>query len=347
MQNPSFSLQELAEVTKTQLIGDPKHRITNVADLDTADENDASFLANPRYEQAMRSSKAGVIFIAPNVPLIEGRNFLVSDNPSRSFQTVVETLHANANLRTGFNGIHPTAVVHPTAKFGKEVVIGPHAVIDQDVTIGDRTFVGAGVYCGVGTTIGDDCTLHPHVTIRERCHIGNRVILQPGAVIGSCGFGYTTDAKGKHTKLNQVGTVTIDDDVEIGANTTIDRSRFKTTRIGRGTKIDNQVQIAHGVIIGEDNIIVSQVGIAGSSKTGRNVILAGQVGISGHITLGDGVVMSARSGASKSIDKPGNYGGAPAMLIDNYNRMSVHLRNIEKYVRELKELRTIVDKLPK
>lgn len=345
MENRSFSLRELAEVTKTTLIGDPNYRITNVADLDSAEENDASFLANPRYEHAMRSSKAGVIFISPNMPLIEGRNFLIGDNPSRCFQDIIEALQLNNDVRTAFESIHPSAVIHPSAKIGKEVTIGPHAVIERDVVVGDKTFIGAGVYCGIGTTIGDDTTIYPNVTIRERCHIGNRVIIQPGAVIGSCGFGYTTDAKGKHTKLNQVGTVTIEDDVEIGANTTIDRSRFKTTRIGRGTKIDNQVQIAHGVIIGEDNIIVSQVGIAGSSKTGRNVVLAGQVGISGHITLGDGVVMSAKSGASKSIGKAGNYGGAPAMPMDSHNRMTVHLRNIEKYVKELKELRAIVDTL--
>ncbi len=340
----SFSLEELALLTKTTLVGNSQHRISNVADLDTADENDASFLANPRYERAMHSSKAGVIFINPNLPLIPGRNFLISDNPSRHFQMILEILNSNATVHSGFDGIHPTAVVHPTVKIGQCVTIGPYAIIEQDAIIGNNTFIGARVYCGVGTTIGNDCHLYPNVTIRERCHLGNRVIIQPGAVIGSCGFGYTTDAKGKHTKLNQVGTVTIEDDVEIGANTTIDRARFKTTRIGRGSKIDNQVQIAHGVIIGEDNIIVSQVGIAGSSKTGKNVVLAGQVGISGHITLADGVVMSARSGASKSIDKAGNYGGAPAMPMLEHNRMTVHLRNIDKYVRELKELRILLKK---
>ena len=233
-------------------------------------------------------------------------------------------------------GIHPTAVIHPSAKIGSDVLIGPYAVIDKETTVGDRTQVGAGCFIGPYTHIGEDCLLHAHVTVREKCFIGNRVIIQPGAVIGSCGFGYTTDKQGKHAKLNQVGGVKIEDDVEIGANTAIDRSRFKMTVIGRGTKIDNLVQIGHGASIGPDNLIVAQVGIAGSVETGRHVVLAGQCGLSGHTKLGNGVIVTAQSGVSKSLPAGGKYGGSPTMPLAEHQRVEVHLRNIEKYVKQIK-----------
>lgn len=338
MSKQAFSLEELAKLTHSKLSGQPEHLIKNVADLESATEEDASFLNNPRYEQAMKRSRAGVIFVNEKTPLIEGRNYLINENPSLAFQLAIEVFCGNAQELTGFSTIHHTAVIHETAIIKTGVTVGPYAVVDKNVVIGERTFVGSGSYIGPHTQIGSDCVIHPHVTIRERIQIGNRVILQPGAVIGSCGFGYTTDHAGRHTKLNQVGIVLIEDDVEIGANTTIDRSRFKATKIGRGSKIDNLVQIGHGVEVGEDNIIISQTGIAGSTTTGKHVVLAGQVAVAGHIKIGDGVMVAGKSGLSKSIEKAGKYGGIPVMPIGEYNRNSVFLRNIETYVTQLKEL---------
>lgn len=341
MKAKRITLKELAELTHSKLIGDPTHQIDDVADLETATENDVSFLANPRYLQAMKKSEAGAIFITKEI--FEGqrdcieKNFLIHDTPSDAFQKAIEFFHPKMDKPSGFEGTHSTAVIHPTSTLGKNVTICPYAVIDRNAVIGDGTFVGASVYIGPETTIGKDCIIHAHVTIREQCQIGDRVILQPGAVIGSCGFGYTTDKRGVHTKLNQVGGVAIEDDVEIGANTTVDRARFKKTRIGVGSKIDNLVQIAHGVIVGHHNIIVSQTGIAGSTETGRNVVLAGQVAVAGHIKLDDGVTVSACSGVSKSIPK-GTYGGVPVMPIQQYNRNSVFLRNIESYINQIKDL---------
>lgn len=343
----SFTLAELAEKTHSKLVGNPQHIITDVADLQTAQETDASFLANMRYDQAMRKSSAGVIFVDTTIQLPPSRNFLISNNPSQAFQQVIDAFHSDAQETSGFTGIHPTAVIHEQCKVGKNVSIGPNTVLDKGAIIGSNTMIHAGCYVGPHCTIGSDCVIHARVTIRERCRIGNRVILQPGAVIGSCGFGYITDKQGKHTKLNQVGTVTIEDDVEIGANTAIDRARFKTTRIGRGTKIDNLVQIAHGVEIGEDNIIVAQTGIAGSTKTGRNVVLGGQVAINGHIELGDGVMVAACSGVSKSLPEAGKYNGIPAVPLQEYNRNAVYLRNIGDYIKQLKELQAKVDELSK
>lgn len=345
MEKASLTLAEISRLTNTRLIGNPAHVITNVADLESATLEDASFLASPRYESAMQRSQAGVVFIHSNAAHPDGRNFLLSDDPSLAFQTLVNLLFKDAHEKTGFEGIHPTAVIHPTAKIGKNAIIGPHAVIDKGVIIGENVQIGSGCYIGPHSEVGNDCLLYPNVTVRERCLIGNRVILQPGAVIGSCGFGFVTNKEGKHIKLDQVGNVTIEDDVEIGANTTIDRSRFKTTRIGRGTKIDNLVQIAHGVTIGQDNIIVAQTGIAGSTETGRHVVIGGQSAIAGHIKLADGVMIAACSGVSKSLTKAGKYNGIPAIPLDEYNRNSVYLRNIEKYIDQLKNLTQRIKKL--
>jgi len=345
MQKKSFTLEELAKKTKSKLVGNPHHIITDVADLQTAGPQDASFLANARYEQAMRSSNAGVVFVDSSIKLVPDRNFLIHANPSQAFQELIDAYHPNANDVTGFAGIHPSAIIHPDSKIGSNVTIGPNTVIDKDTNIGAHTVINANCYIGPGTIIGEECLIHSGVMIRERCQIGNRVIIQPNAVIGSCGFGYITDQKGKHTKLNQVGNVVIEDNVEIGANTTIDRSRFKSTRIGRGTKIDNLVQIGHGVEVGEDNIIVAQTGIAGSTTTGKNVVLGGQVAINGHIHLGDGVMVAACSGVSKSLPEAGKYNGVPAVPLKEYNRNTVYLRNIEEYVKKIKDLEEKVEKL--
>lgn len=177
----------------------------------------------------------------------------------------------------------------------------------------------------------------PRVTIRENCILGERVIIQPGAVIGSCGFGYTTDKQGRHTKLNQIGNVILEDDVEVGANTTIDRSRFKSTRISQGTKVDNLVQIGHGAQLGAHNIIVAQTGISGSSKTGRYVVMGGQCGLTGHLELADGVMLTARTGVDKSLPT-GKYGGAPCLPLAEHNRISVHVRNLAKTLERIKAL---------
>lgn len=346
MSNKTITLEALAELTAAKIIGDPKLLISSVADLESATSSDVSFLSNPRYEHSLKDSKAGACFISlAYSPSFEGKNFLVVDDPSLAFQKAIQYFFEGKDLLTGFSGIHPTAIIHPTAKLGKNLTIGPYVIIDQGVSIGDGTQILAHATLGPSTSIGTDCIIHAHVTIREQCVIGNRVIIQPGAVIGSCGFGYITNKLGQHIKLEQMGNVTLEDDVEIGANATIDRSRFKTTLIKKGTKIDNLVQVGHGVVIGEGNIIVAQAGIAGSSQTGRHVVLGGQVGVAGHIALGDSVRVAAKSGISKDIKPPGDYGGVPAVPFADYQRRNVYLKNIEKYVNEIKDLKTRLAKL--
>jgi UDP-3-O-[3-hydroxymyristoyl] glucosamine N-acyltransferase len=309
-----------------------------VESLETASHEDASFLANLRYKDAMLRSDAGVVFISPQIEeRPSNRNYLLANDPSVAFQKAVSLFLDSPYNKTGFEAIHPTAVIHPTAQIGKGVQIGPYVTIDHGVLIGDDTQIFSHVSIGAGVTIGKNCILHPHVTVRERCVLGNHVILQPGAVIGSCGFGFATNAQGQHIKLDQLGIVEIQDFVEIGANTTIDRARFKKTIVSQGTKIDNLVQIGHNVQLGPHNIIVAQTGISGSTKTGKYVILGGQCGVVGHLEIADGVMVASRGGISKSLPA-GKYSGAPVLPIHEYNRQQVHLRKIADYVKRIEEL---------
>ncbi len=332
----AYTLEELAKLTGSELIGDPAHQITGIDDLETASSSEAAFLENLRYEKQMRASQAGVIFISPTIAKKPDQNYLLNENPSLAFQKAIELF-----LKTpasGFSGIHPTAVVHEEAVIGKDVTIGPNSVIDRGAHIGERTIIGPNVSIGAEVHIGSDCYFHPQSVVREGCEIGNRVILQPGAVIGCCGFGYFTDKEGNNHKLKQLGKVVIEDDVEIGANTTIDRARFKVTRIGKGTKLDNLVQIAHQVELGKNNIMASQVGIAGSTKTGNNVVMGGQVGVAGHITIANGVMLAARAAVSKSLEKGGIYSGIPAAPIKEANLQFVQLRSVGKLIKRVKAL---------
>jgi UDP-3-O-[3-hydroxymyristoyl] glucosamine N-acyltransferase len=343
----SYTLQEIAELTSCQLIGDPNRLITGISDLEAAGEQDASFYAishyekKARHEQQMKASKAGAIFIHTEQQHFDGQNFLLSKDPSRAFQTLVEKFHLKRSLPSGFRGIHPTAVVDASAEIGDNVTLCPYVVIDEGVKIGSNTFIGAGSYIGPGSVIGHSCLIHARVVVREDCQIGNRVIIQPGAVIGSCGFGYTLDNQGHHEKLNQVGNVKLEDDVEIGANSTIDRARFKQTSIGKGSKLDNLVQIGHGVKLGAHNLIAGQSGIAGSTITNAYCVFGGQVAVAGHLKLGR-IIVAGKSGISKSLSD-GIYGGIPAQPIAEYNRNQVHLRKIASLYQEVKELKEKIE----
>ncbi len=339
------TLKKLSNLTQAQLIGDPDYIITGVDDLAHASSSDASFLANPLYRPLLKTTHAGVICIDPSTPQIEGKNYLVSENPSETFQQIVKHFSISEKTTSGFQGIHPAAVIHPTAQIGPNVTIGPCSVVDAHCIIEEGTVLAPSVILGAGVKVGSHCILHSHSTVREGCQLGNRVILQSGAVIGSCGFGYTTNKKGEHIKQEQLGIVVLEDDVEIGANTTIDRARFKETRISRGTKIDNLVQIAHNCEIGAHNIIVSLTGISGSVKTGRYVIIGGQVGIVGHLSIADGAMLAARSGIRKSITQGGKYGGDPVAPFNDHQRDLVLLKNIKKYTDKIRALEEKLAKL--
>jgi UDP-3-O-[3-hydroxymyristoyl] glucosamine N-acyltransferase len=333
-----LTLSELAEQLGAELIGDADLVINGVDGLESAGPGDLSFLASSHYLPAMRRSKAGAVLISPETQPISRRNYLVCSEPAKAFETVVSLFYPESEESSGFEGVHETALIHESAQLGLGVVVGPYAVIDRNVTIGDGSHIGAHSYVGPGVTVGEECVIHPRVTIHASCRLGNRVGIYSGAVLGSSGFGYTTNRLGHHSRLRHVAQLVIEDDVEIGANSVVDRGLFKETRIKRGSKIDGLVQIAHGVSIGEDNLIVGQTGIAGSSKTGRHVILAGQVGIKDHVELADGVICGARTGVMKSLLEPGKYAGEPAAPIRELGPQMLALRKLTSWVERIHKL---------
>ena len=338
----NYTLKELSEISSTAIIGDENKKISSANTLESANEDEVSFLANDRYIDLMKKSKAGAICIKKSGSYPKDRNFLVSDDPSRAFQTICEYLVQKKIKTASFEGIHPSAVIHPSVKIGKNVTVGPNSTIEENVEIDDGTILIANVYVGVETKIGKNCLIYPNVTLREGTILNNRVILQSGCVIGSCGFGYTME-KGKWQKLTQLGNVILEDDVEVGANTAIDRARLKSTIIKKGTKIDNLVQIAHNVEIGENSAIAAQTGIAGSTEVGNYVIMGGQVGVTGHVKIDDQVMLATRSGVSKNL-KSGKYRGSPAIELNSYQRQYVTLKNLEKILTDIKNRLELLEK---
>lgn len=334
----SLTLGEIASLTQATLEGESEYRITGVADLHVAGPCDIGFYADPRYKEAARTTQAGALFMRPDAGFTHSKHTLLTENPKAAFALLCQLLHSNQAPFQKTPSIHQTAVIAPSAQIDSSVVIGPHVVIEEEVIIGARCQIGAGCYLGHQVRLGEECHLFPRVTVLERSLLGNRVVLQSGVVIGSLGFGYQTAADGTHTFIPHLGSVIIEDDVEIGAGSTVDRGQLGATVIGKGTKIDNQVQIAHNATIGPNNLFAAQVGFAGSSRTGKNVILAGKVGVNDHVELGDQVIVTAFSAVSKNLLKPGPYGGIPAEPYAPYKRNLVLCRKMQTYVQQLSEI---------
>ena len=330
----TFTLQKLAELSGGELVGDPALRITGAASLGEATAGEISFFGNRKYIGLLRKTRASAVF----VPLeftepIAAAQIRVS-NPTKAFEQVV--LKLAPKPITFSPGIHQSAVVDPSVRLGERVSIQPYVVIEAGTKIGDDTIIGAGTYIGHESVIGASCLIYPRVTIRERSQIGSRVIIHSGAVIGADGFGFEM-VDSRHEKIQQLGIVQIDDDVEIGANTTIDRARFGRTWVQQGVKIDNLVQIAHNVVIGKNSVIVAQTGISGSTRVGERVTMAGQVGIVGHVEIADGSVIAAQSGVSKSV--PGGvWFGYPAGPIDEVKQQIAWIRSLGKLFARVKEI---------
>lgn len=314
-----LTLKEISEFIKGQIVGDEETVITGICGIKEAGPGDITFLANPKYSSLMDSTGASAIIVSNDIK-VAPKPIIRTENPSLAFSKVVSLLFPQAIKHS--KGIHPKAEISKTAKIGKDVGIGACAVVEDGARIGDKTIIYPGVYIGHNTKIGTGCLIYSNVSIRENITIGNNVIIHCGTVIGADGFGYAT-VSGVHHKIPQVGTVVIEDDVEIGANVTVDRARFGKTIIGRGTKIDNLVQIAHNVSIGENSIIVAQAGISGSTSLGKNVTLAGQAGLVGHINIGDNVIIGAQSGVSNSIPANSVILGSPALPINKTKRIFV------------------------
>ena len=329
-----FTLQDLAALSGGELIGDPMLKVTGAASLGEATQGEISFFANPKYVGLLRMTRASALFVPPDfAEPIPAAQIRVS-NPTKAFEQVV--LKFAPKPIAFAPGIHPSAVVDSSAQLGQRVSIQPLAIIEPGAKIGDDTIIGAGSYVGHETTIGSKCHIYPHVTIRERSRIGSRVIIHSGAVIGADGFGFEM-VDGRQQKIQQLGFVQIDDDVEIGANTTVDRARFGRTWIQQGVKIDNLVQIAHNVVIGKNSVIVAQTGISGSTRVGERVMMGGQVGIIGHIEIGNGAAIGAQSGISKSI--PGGvWFGSPAVPLAEAKQQIAWIHRLGKLFARVKEI---------
>ena len=296
------TLAELAQHVGGKVVGDGQVIIQRVAPIDEAGAGEITFLANPRYRQFLPHCRASAIIIGlddfvEGVPLEAGKGYLETSDPYLAFAKILQLFYVSAQFSQTVSGL---AHVEPTAKLGEQVTIFPQAYVSGGVKIGRRTVLYPGVFLGEQSEVGADCVLHPNVVVREGCRIGNRVVLHAGVVIGSDGFGYAGEGPGRK-KIPQIGIVIVEDDVEIGANTTVDRATLGRTVIGRGAKIDNLVQIAHNVMIGENSVIAAQAGIAGSTGIGKNVTLAGQVGVVNHIKIGDGAKIGPQSGVAKSV----------------------------------------------
>jgi UDP-3-O-[3-hydroxymyristoyl] glucosamine N-acyltransferase len=337
----TYALAELAARVGGIVDGDGTTPIDGVAPLEAAGPDRLSFFSNRKYREAFEASRAGAVVVEPGEDVPAGRTVLRVANAYLAFAKLSTLFHPPAQA---IPGIAPEAVVHPSARVHPSAQVMPLVSIGPGAEIGARTILHPGVQIGDGARVGDDCVVYANVVIRERCVVGSRAILQPGCVIGSDGFGFAFDPEGegkgpRHYKVPQSGIVIVEDDVELGANTCVDRATLGVTRIGRGVKIDNLVQIAHNVEIGPLSLIISQVGIAGSTKLGTGVIAAGQVGIVGHAEIGDGARLAAQAGIIGDVPAGETYAGTPARPIAIWMKaqaVAPHLADMRKELRALR-----------
>jgi UDP-3-O-[3-hydroxymyristoyl] glucosamine N-acyltransferase len=346
-----MNLRDIAALLYAELDGDGDRTIGRVAKIEEAGEGDITFIANPRYRKHFETTAASAVIVGKDFPAVEGTGaprpaLLRVADPYASFLKMLVTFHPPPEPMPP--GIHPTAVIAASASLGEDVRIGPYAVIAHRCSIGRASMIGAGTVLGDGVTIGEGCLIYPRVTIREGCAIGNRVILQPGAVIGSDGFGFAPRPDGSYEKIPQLGIVVIEDDVEIGANTTVDRATMGETRIRQGTKLDNLIQVAHNVVIGEHTVIAAQAGISGSTRIGNRVMIGGQVGFTGHLEIADRTRFGAQAGVHRSITEPGTtVFGSPAMPQREAFRIQGAVTQLPDLLNTIRTLQQKVEELEK
>jgi UDP-3-O-[3-hydroxymyristoyl] glucosamine N-acyltransferase len=328
------SLAQLVQITGGQLDGPPDRVVSGLKGIEEAGPEDVAFLANPRYAKTLPDCRAGVVLVHQDQEVPQGLAVIRVSDPYLAYAKLltVATQKPYESI-----GVHDKAVVADSAELGRDVSIHAMAVVGEGVRLGDRVVIHPGAVVGAGCRIGDDTVLHPNAVLYQGCIIGKRCIVHAGAVIGADGFGFAPDGD-KYYKIPQIGIVRIEDDVEIGANTTIDRAATQTTLIKRGVKIDNLVQIGHNCEIGEDTVLAGQVGIAGSTKLGRHVVAGGQAGIGGHLTLGDNVKVAGQGGVSANTKDNAALGGTPAMPVNLYLKTTIYIRKLPELFKRVKAL---------
>ena len=307
-----MKLSQLSEALDARLEnGSPNTEITGVAGIEEATTGQITFVANPKYATVAKTTKASAVIVSESFPA-GSVALLRSKNPYLTFARAIELFYQPPKYRPG---VHPTAVVHPSARVGKKAHIGPYVVIDESVSIGGHAVLLAHVVIYRDVTIGSNFFAHAHAVVREGCRLGDNVMLQNGAVIGADGFGFAKDDAGRWHKIMQSGPAVLEEEVEVQANACVDRASVGETRVGRGARIDNLVQVGHGSRVGENTLLCAQAGLAGSTDVGKNVILAGQVGVAGHCKIGDGAIATAQSGIPSDVPAGAVVSGYPA--IDN------------------------------
>ena len=326
------SLKEINRLIGGKLIGDGNTIIKSVAPIESAKKGDITFCFSNRYLPHFHKTEASAVVISPSIPP-NGKPVIITSKPYGALISLLKFLEKKEEKK----GIHPKSVISENVELGEGVYVGPYAVVEKGAKIGKNSFISPYCYIGENVVLGEGVYLHPHVTIEKRVKIGNQVIIQSGTVVGSDGFGYHQEGK-KMQKIPHLGNVIIKDEVEIGANTTIDRGTIGDTVIGEGTKIDNLVQIAHNVVIGKNCVIVAQVGISGSVKIGNGVILAGQVGVCDHLKIGDGVKVLARSVVTKDIPPNLTVSGFPARDHREEKKIKVSLAHLPELLKKFKRL---------
>ncbi len=336
-----MKLRDFSDTVKGTIIGDPDTEITGVAGIKDAGKGDITFLSSAKFLRDVRRSKASCIIVKEPLENITVPQLKVS-NPQYAFAKAIECLYPIPPREAG---ISDKAYVSDDARIGAGVTISSFAFVDKNVSVGEGSVISPGVFIGEGSKIGHKCILYPNVTVMGNVTIGDRVIVHSGTVIGADGFGYVFE-NGEHYKIPQVGGVIVEDDVEIGSNVSIDRATLGNTIIGKGSKIDNLVQIAHNVRIGEKTLIVSQVGVAGSSEIGSFVILAGQVGVADHASIESGTVLTAQAGMSGHLAK-GTYSGSPAIPHNIWLRAQSAFAKLPEMSRKIRELENRLNKLEK
>jgi UDP-3-O-[3-hydroxymyristoyl] glucosamine N-acyltransferase len=339
--NKDMKLGEIAEKLGCQLRGSQEIEISGVAGIEEAEKNELTFIANPKYLSQIKSTRAGAIVLSPKAPPTSIPT-LISENPYLSFAQAIELFYQPPEP---VPGIHPTATIADSATLGENYSIGANTVIGEGVKLGDNAVLYPNVAIYPYAQIGDDFLAHAQSVVREYCRIGDRVILQNGAVVGSDGFGFAPNADGSYYKIRQSGIAILEDDVELGANTCIDRATVGETLIGQGTKLDNLVQIGHGSRVGRHTIVAGQAGLAGSTRVGDHVMLGGQVGTAGHITIGDRAVATAQTGIARSVDPGKTISGSPEMDSALWKRNYILLKELPQLVDTIKRLEKEVAEL--